>query len=549
MQPTQALSSAAPKTPPPHSNRPTDLSGYYLTFNGRLGRLVMDYELKEAGALSAGAAARTEGDAYPHAHLEKASADGKSDVAAARSDQDAKGKVPAAPVGSAGEAAAAAKAAGLEGASAGEAVAAASAGDVGSAAAAIKDLATGGGGGGAAAGAAASAMSSGRGPARRVLMGHSLGGACAALEAISHPDDYAALVLVSPAILVGFGVGGGKETWLEQLHDDTALTRAHGGGAAAAGASSSSQSDGGSQSDGERELASAAAAAQPRKNKGGYTAKVPGSEVAYYVARGEPERPKEAKGKPGLIGQFMGAIMSVMQVREGGGSLGSVGDQIWSDCYTGITPDLTCLPSKTSPPHPHQPSSPQTTMISAVVALILLMRPLVLLGLRAAVRSRDFWKNTLQQCYYDKDKVGACVWGLCCGGGVLFQPVNLLHQRHHPRPTQPTQTTTQPPTPKQPQVSPEAVDAYRLPQLVRGWESGMVRFLLARLGAKGRGASDYTDAGTGRAPGGGLEDAGLAQRLAAAVAEHRIPVLVVHGAGERLGVFVRARLVCGALQG
>jgi hypothetical protein len=53
-------------------------------------------------------------------------------------------------------------------------------------------------------------------------------------------------------------------------------------------------------------------------------------------------------------------------------------------------------------------------MISAVVALILLLRPLVLLGLRAAVRSRDFWKNTLQQAYYDKTKVGGGEggWGL-----------------------------------------------------------------------------------------------------------------------------------------
>lgn len=77
------------------------------------------------------------------------------------------------------------------------------------------------------------------------------------------------------------------------------------------------------------------------------------------------------------------------------------------------------------------------------------------------------------------------------------------------------------------------MDAYRLPQLVRGWESGMVRFLLARLGARGPGASEYgPDAGTGRAPGGGLEDAGLATRLAAAVAKHKLPVLVVHGAGE-----------------
>jgi hypothetical protein len=96
-------------------------------------------------------------------------------------------------------------------------------------------------------------------------------------------------------------------------------------------------------------------------------------------------------------------------------------------------------------------------------------------------------------------------------------------------------------------VTREAVDAYRLPQLVRGWESGMVRFLLARLGAKGRGGSSYQpDAGSGRAPGGGLEDAGLAQRLAAAVAAANLPVLIVHGAGGRAVVALALRCPAGS---
>lgn len=55
-------------------------------------------------------------------------------------------------------------------------------------------------------------------------------------------------------------------------------------------------------------------------------------------------------------------------------------------------------------------------MLSAVVALILLLRPLVLLGLRAAVRSREFWRSTLQQAYYDKSKVRGwvCVRARVC---------------------------------------------------------------------------------------------------------------------------------------
>jgi hypothetical protein len=61
-------------------------------------------------------------------------------------------------------------------------------------------------------------------------------------------------------------------------------------------------------------------------------------------------------------------------------------------------------------------------MLYAVVALILLLRPLVLLGLRAAVRSREFWRSTLQQAYYDKSKVGAAVGAAVggCFGGLLL---------------------------------------------------------------------------------------------------------------------------------
>ncbi|GBF87482.1 hypothetical protein Rsub_00193 [Raphidocelis subcapitata] len=449
------------------TQRPNDLSGYYLAFNGRLGRLVMDYELSGAGAMTPSEAARAEGDAYPHAHLHAADGAvsfGNGGPGTATFAGAAAGGVPAAPVGSAAGAAAAAKAAGLESGSAGDALAAAAAGDAATAAAAVKDAAAGAGASASAAGAPASGA---RGPARRVLVGHSLGGSCAALEAISHAADYAALVLVSPAILVGFGVGGGKETWLEQLHDDSALTRAHGGGAAAAAAAPSA-SDGESNSGGsDTDIAAAAeaagglaprsslgaagsgsasppggGAAAPRGKSGGYTARAAGTEVAYYAARGTPDIPLAAPRGRGPIGAAFGAVANLLQ----------------------------------------------TTMVMATVALILLLRPLVMLGLRAAVRSREFWKGTLQQAYYDKSK-----------------------------------------------VTPEAVDAYRLPQLVRGWESGMVRFLLARLGARGLGRSEFgADAGTGRSPGGGMEDAGLATRLAAAVAKHKLPVLIVHGAGDKL---------------
>jgi hypothetical protein len=473
------------------------LSGYYLAFNGRLGRLVMDYELQQAGALSPAEAARAEDDGYPHAHL-RASLDAADAAPAAAADQGpaasasaaaaapakadgefvfsssdlskswdefasapkAAPAVPEAPVASAKPAAAEAKAAGLEAGSAGEALAAAAVGDIGGAAGALKELATGAAPVAGAAPAAGAAGAAGRGPARRVLVGHSLGGACAALEAIAHAADYAALVLVAPAILVGFGAGGGKASWLEQLHDDSALTRAHGAAASAAAAGGGNGGGGGS-TDLDQELrdaaeaagglaprsslgasppAGSAAPAAPQKlgGSGGYTAKVPGSEVAYYMARGMPEI-KVAAPPSGLIGKFMAGIMSVMQV--GGDGRGSWAGGPWERprmcrlcapagplcCRLSPVVSLRQCPQPSvgapsrrvlflrthtpTPPYPPPRAAPsplatrQTTMISAVVALILLLRPMVLLGLRAAVRSRDFWKSTLQQAYYDKNKV------------------------------------------------------------------------------------------------------------------------------------------------
>ncbi|WIA19239.1 hypothetical protein OEZ85_003878 [Tetradesmus obliquus] len=128
-----------------------------------------------------------------------------------------------------------------------------------------------------------------------------------------------------------------------------------------------------------------------------------------------------------------------------------------------------------------------TAVMLSTVLVLSLLRPAIVLLLRSLVRSRTFWANTLRQAYYDQSKVTAA-----------------------------------------------AVDAYRLPQLVKGWESGMVQFLLARLGAGGSTTATSAAAAAGAAPMGGLEDAGLATRFAAAVAAHNTPVLIVHGAGDKL---------------
>lgn len=80
--------------------------------------------------------------------------------------------------------------------------------------------------------------------------------------------------------------------------------------------------------------------------------------------------------------------------------------------------------------------------------------------------------------------------------------------------------------------------------------AGMVQFLMARLGGGSTTRAATTAAGvTGAAPPGGLEDANLALRFAAAVAANGTPVLIVHGAGDKLvpasNSFKLARLIKG----
>lgn len=77
----------------------------------------------------------------------------------------------------------------------------------------------------------------------------------------------------------------------------------------------------------------------------------------------------------------------------------------------------------------------------------------------------------------------------------------------------------------------------------------MVQFLLARLGSGGARAATTAAGAAGAAPPGGLEDANLAGRFAAAVAANGTPVLLVHGAGDKLvpssNSFKLARLIKG----
>jgi len=77
----------------------------------------------------------------------------------------------------------------------------------------------------------------------------------------------------------------------------------------------------------------------------------------------------------------------------------------------------------------------------------------------------------------------------------------------------------------------------------------MVQFLMARLGGGSTRAATTAAGAVGAAPPGGLEDANLATRFAAAVAAHNTPVLIVHGAADKLvpasNSFKLARLIKG----
>jgi pimeloyl-ACP methyl ester carboxylesterase len=478
-------------------HRPTDLSGYYLAFNGRLGRLVMDYELTVRGLLTRAEAVKSSEAGYPHTSVHEATAAAAADptAAAAAVDQEpaAVADIESESGGSARDAATAAIQQGLE--SPLQATAAAAAGQgsvtgaVKGAAAAVAEAATGSSKGAAQAssGSSSSSSSSSSGGSKdqqrvkRVLMGHSLGGACAALEYVFNPSEYAAVVLVDPAIMAGLRSNGSSQ--LEQLQDGTAFTRSLASGeyeqpeaAAAAAAHEAAEaarvsrvSSSSSEASSTDLDALAAAASSSSSSKGvklsrseSLNAAAAAGDVAFYATRGDD------------------AQFAALLTTNGSSSNGNM---------------LTLVSSRIL-------ALVQTAVMLSTVMVLSVLRPVIVLLLRSLVRSRKFWANTLRQAYYDQSK-----------------------------------------------VTPAAVDAYRMPQLVKGWESGMVQFLLARLGAGGTSSSTSAAAAVGSAPMGGLEDAGLAKRFAAAVAANNTPVLIVHGAGDKLvpasNSFKLARLVKG----
>lgn len=139
----------------------------------------------------------------------------------------------------------------------------------------------------------------------------------------------------------------------------------------------------------------------------------------------------------------------------------------------------------------------------AVLLLVRLASPAITVLLRALVRSKAFWVKGLSSAYQDPAKLTSAM-----------------------------------------------VDHYRLPQLVRGWEQGMINFLSSRLSHltdiqgmlkvawTGSGASAGAAAAAAVAAGAASTASGsdmqLAQRLGRACASGELAVLIVHGKQDRL---------------
>ena len=171
----------------------------------------------------------------------------------------------------------------------------------------------------------------------------------------------------------------------------------------------------------------------------------------------------------------------------------------------------------------------------AARALIVLTWPFLVFLLRAAVRSFQFWENGLSAA------LGGSGGG---GGGGDGAPAPSPAEEEE---AQAAATTTTPAG-----IPLWLSQRYRLPSLVRGWETGFLLFLLARVpvasvgvfpalaraagdakrvllhGKKG-GGGEKTPSSSSSSSSSPLTSGPPAARLAAAVRGARVPLLVIHG--------------------
>ncbi|MEW5308004.1 MAG: hypothetical protein WDW36_010368 [Sanguina aurantia] len=321
----------------------------------------------------------------------------------------------------------------------------------------------------------------------RVLVGHSLGGICAAMEALRVPGEVAALVLVAPAIITSSKAAPPPPT------------------PSSAGSSSSSNAAGGdskadtqssSRSEPRRHSTSSVSeGASAHSSQSGLTSSAFTADTTQVSAAATPP------GRPATSSE--GAVHTTT----------APGDS------TPPFPSSTPTPPSSSavPAQPQAPSGSAILQRSlrllraiaasfAALAVLLLVRlssPAIAVLLRALVRSKAFWVKGLRSAYQDPAKLSSAM-----------------------------------------------VDHYRLPQLVRGWEQGMINFLCARLShltdiqgmlkvawtgsGAAAGAAAAAAVAAGAASTASSPDMQLAQRLGRACASGELAVLIVHGKQDRL---------------
>jgi hypothetical protein len=358
---------------------PNELSGYYLQFNGRLGRLVMDHELALRGLSDATEVAAGNG----HRHGEG---------------QDS--GYPAARV-------------------------------VGS----VADLEAVQGAGGEDEAQQQQQQQQPRKQEKpqqqqqrvqRILMGHSLGGACAALEYISDPHAYAAIVLVAPAILAGGVLGGPSKSSssssnvprLEQLEDGSLF-------------SSSSKAAGDYNCPEDAAAASSESvqnnmcADSPTSSSASSCNSISSTSTRLDTLDAEPSNPLRSSSSNNNADALRSGVNNSSSSSSGSKRTDTLdkalarGDVALYAAQGDAASFAALLPGALT----NQPRGVVATLAAraamlmrtaaslAAMALLFLLRPAIVLVLRGLVRSRSFWANTLQQAYYDKEKARSNAFG------------------------------------------------------------------------------------------------------------------------------------------